>query len=313
MEEKRTRKGLRKALVAGGIVLAVLLVLMAIGLGCGGGRKPGQSGQGLKEVSKGEVDLMRVEPSGEVREQQGTPVTGTRTQVSQVPRIETKTIKTGSLTIEIKKGTFNSYYSKVVLIAEGVGGFVSDSRSDSNGGRITGGTVTVRVPNDSFSRVLTEFKKIGKVKSIGEQAQDVTEEYVDLESRLNNLRAQEAVYLRLMAKAQTIEESIAVQRELSVIQEQIEQLLGRKNYLDNHVQFSTVQVTLLEPGAAVSEDGGWGFVRALSDAAHGIINGMNTVIRFLGDALIYILIVAALVALAYVILKRRSIEKKASN
>ncbi|MCJ7745492.1 MAG: DUF4349 domain-containing protein [Actinobacteria bacterium] len=311
MKEKRARKGLRKALVAGGIVLAVLLVLMAIGLGCGGGQKPRKSDQGLKEVSKGEVDLMRVESGGEAPEQQGTPIAGTRTPVSQVPKTETKNIRTGSLTIEIKKDTFNRSYSRVVLMAESVGGLVSDSRSDSSAGRVTGGTVTVRVPNDSFSKVMDELKKMGKVTAISEQAQDVTEEYVDLESRINNLRTQEAVYLRLMAKAQTIDESIAVQRELSVIQEQIEQLLGRKNYLDNHVQFSTVQVTLLEPGAAVSEDGGWGFVRALSDAAHGIINGINTVIRFLGDALIYILIVAALAALAFVIFRKHSGEKKA--
>src|SRR5450756_896389 len=84
MKEKRARKGLRKALVAGGIVLAVLLVLMAIGLGCGGGQKPRKSDQGLKEVSKGEVDLMRVESGGEAPEQQGTPVAGTRTPVSPV-------------------------------------------------------------------------------------------------------------------------------------------------------------------------------------------------------------------------------------
>jgi hypothetical protein len=190
---------------------------------------------------------------------------------------------------------------------------VSDSRSDSSGGRITGGTVTVRVPNESFSKVMAECKKIGKVKSIGEQAQDVTEEYVDLESRINNLKAQEGVYLRLMAKAQTIDEGIAVQRELSVIQEQIEQLQGRMNYLDNHVQFSTVQVTLLEPGAAVSEGGGWGFTQALADAAHGVVNGINAVIRFFGDALIYVLIAVALALLAYLVVKKRYGAKKASS
>ena len=307
MEEKRAWNGLRKALVAGGIFLVVLSVLVAIGLGCEGGRKP----QGFKGVSEGEIDRMRVEPSGEAREQQGAPVAGTRTTGSQVPAMETKTIRTGSLTIEIKKDTFNRSYSKVVLIAESAGGFVSDSRSDSSNGRVAGGSVTVRVPNNAFSKVMDELKKMGKVTAISEQAQDVTEEYVDLESRTNNLRAQEAVYLRLMAKAQTIEEGIAVQRELSVIQEQIEQLLGRKNYLENRVQFSTVQVAMLEPGADVSEDGGWGFVRALSDAAHGIINGINTVIRFLGDALIYILVVAALAALAYLIFRKRSSGKKA--
>lgn len=306
MDEKRKRSGWRKVLAGGGIVLAALLILAAIGLGCGSGMKQKDTERVYKPA-----DYQMQGKTGSTVEEGKAPVTGAQTPVSQVPQIETKTVRTGSLTIEIKKDAFNKQYAQVALIAESVGGLVSDSRSDSSAGRVTGGTVTVRVPNDSFSKVMDELKKMGKVTAISEQAQDVTEEYVDLESRINNLRTQEAVYLRLMAKAQTIDESIAVQRELSVIQEQIEQLLGRKNYLDNHVQFSTVQVTLLEPGAAVSEDGGWGFVRALSDAAHGIINGINTVIRFLGDALIYILIVAALAALAYVVFRKHSGEKKA--
>jgi hypothetical protein len=311
MDEKRKRSGWRKVLAGCGIVLAVLLILIAIGLGCGNGTKQKAPEPGYKSVNKVADDRMQGKTGGMV-EQGEAPVTGTQTPVSQVPQIETRTIRTGSLTIEIKKDAFNRQYAQVVLIAEGVGGLVSDSRSDSSNGRITGGTVTIRIPNDTFPEVMDKLKKLGKVKSISEQAQDVTEEYVDLESRINNLRSQEAVYLRLMAKAQTIEESIAVQRELSVIQEQIEQLQGRKNYLDNHVQFSTVQVTLLEPGASAGEDGGWGFGKALSDAVHAVVDGVNAVIRFCGHAFIYILVIAALALLAYLLYRKYRPEKKAS-
>jgi len=311
MEEKRKWSRRRTAIVSAGAVLLVLLVLMAIGLECGGSRSE-QPAEKKGERQKNAAGLLREQMAEDEDGMAGAPetktpsgTTGARTRVTEVPAVQAKTIRTGTLTIEIARDTFGRSYSRVSLIAEGVGGHVSDSRSDASDGRITSGTITVRIPNESFFEVMEELKKLGKVTSISEQSQDVTDEYVDLESRLNNLRAQEAVYLNLMRKAQTIEESISVQRELGVVQGQIEQLTGRKNYLDNHVGYSTIQVTLSEPGAVVSESEGWGFVKALSDAAHGVVDGINEVIRFAGNALIYILIVVILTVTIYALVRRR--------
>lgn len=341
MDDEKRRGWWRKAVAVGGAVLAVLLVLMVVGLVVG--RKGDSSGEPAKEgVTETEVtgvlpsetnaaDMMRRIESETGEEETGAseeksaaaplvdedaatqdevPSTGEQTIGAQtiaqaVPTLEAKTIRTASLAVEIEKGAYNEAYSTVSLVAEGAGGYISDSRSSSSEGRITSGTVTIRIPNSSYAEVMSRLKEIGSVTSISEQAQDVTEEYVDLESRIRNLRAQEAVYLNLMAKAQTIEESISVQRELSVIQEQIEQLTGRKNYLDNHVQLSTIQVTLTEPGSEVVADGdGWGFVDALSDAAHGVVDGLSAVIRFLGDALVYIVILVLIGLGLYFILKK---------
>lgn len=346
MEDGQRSMWWRKAVAIGGAVLALLLLLMAIGLALG--RKNDSS----RQVSRGTVEekdgsdaasppanaaeMMRriegesgIDEGGESGEKSADApmsdddaaggdemgatgdIAGTRTSVGPAPTVEVKAIRTASLTVEIEKGTYNEAYSAVSLVAEGAGGYVSDSRSASSEGRITSGTVTMRVPNSSYADVMNRLKEMGNVSSISEQAQDVTEEYVDLESRIRNLRAQESVYLNLMSKAQTIEESISVQRELSVIQEQIEQLTGRKNYLDNHVQLSTIQVTLTEPGSDVAVDGdGWGFVDALSDALHGVVDGLSAVIRFLGDALVYILILALIGLGLYFVIKRFNNKKE---
>jgi hypothetical protein len=79
--------------------------------------------------------------------------------------------------------------------------------------------------------------------------QDVTAEYVDLEARLTHWRAQEQVFLGIMAKAKSIPETIQIQQQLSVVQEQIEQLEGRRRYLEGQTSFSTVRLSLLEAGA----------------------------------------------------------------
>jgi hypothetical protein len=232
---------------------------------------------------------------------------GAQTRAEPLPTLDTRTIKTGEISVGIEEGTFNQKYGSVVAVAEGAGGYVSDSRTNSSDGRIDGGTITIRVPTDRFSEVMNKLKEMGEVTSISESAEDITEEYVDLEARIKHLRAQEAVYLDLMAKAQTIQESITVQRELSVVQEQIEQLAGRRDYLENHATLSTVAVSLVEPGAGVAgpSGGGWGLAGALSDAAHGFMDGLNTVIRFLGNALIYIILLGVVAMIAYMVIKKR--------
>jgi rRNA maturation endonuclease Nob1 len=323
MDGKRKKTALRVSAVVGG-VLVVLLVLMAIGLAVHRDRDGGKQTQEFVDL-KQETGVQEPEAPKEglndSREATGTnaPSAGkasqgagsqTRTQGDQVPSLEVKVIKTGTMTIEFKKGTFNDIYGKVALAAEAVGGYVSDTQSSTDDGRISGGTIKIRVPNKDYARVMERLKELGDVTALSEQTQDVTEEFVDLESRLRNLRAQEAVYLDLMAKAKTIEESIAVQKELTVIQEQVEQLSGRKNYLEDHVQFSSIQVTLVEPGATGGSGGeGWGFVQALKDAAHGVVDGLNEVIKFAGDALVYIVIIVALGLAAYFLLKSRGRKK----
>lgn len=324
MDEKRKKTAWRVSAVVGGVVV-VLLVLLAIGLDVRHDRdrrtsqgsvdlkketlfdSPGGADQKVSsEVAPGET-ATRVPSTGDTSQGAGPQAV---TQGAPLLSLEVKVIKTGIMTIEIRKGTFNDIYGKVALAAEAVGGYVSDTQSSTDDGRISGGTIKVRVPNKDYARVMEQLKKLGEVTALSVQTQDVTEEFVDLESRLRNLRAQEAVYLDLMAKAETIQESIAVQKELTVIQEQVEQLSGRKNYLENHVQFSSIQVTLTEPGASGGGGGeGWGFVQALKDAAHGVVDGLNEVIKFVGDALVYIVIIVALVLAACFLLKRRGRNK----
>ncbi len=205
-------------------------------------------------------------------------------------KIAAKAIRTADITVEIKKGSFSREYARIVSIAEASGGYVSNSMAESTDSRISGGTLTLRVPADSYSKVMENLRNIGKVTSISERSEDVGEEYVDLESRINNLRAQISVYLSLLQKAKSIDEILSVQREISSVQEQIEQLTGRKNYLDNRIQFATINVTVIEEGAARPD--GWGIKEAFADALRGVVDGFNAVVRFTGRAAVFAALIA---------------------
>jgi hypothetical protein len=91
--------------------------------------------------------------------------------------------------------------------------------------------MTIRVPADSrtYSNTLERLRGLStKVVEESVSSQDVTEEFVDLESSLRNLRATEARLLALLERAQKVEEVITVQRELTNVRGQIEKIEGRR-------------------------------------------------------------------------------------
>ncbi|HWS79999.1 MAG TPA: DUF4349 domain-containing protein, partial [Rubrobacter sp.] len=99
------------------------------------------------------------------------------------------------------------------------------------------------VPSEEFERVLDELRGLGeKVTTDSISGQDVTEEYVDLESRERNLRATEESLLRLYDRAENVEEALSIQRELTTVRGEIELVQGRIKYLDQRSAYS--QITL---------------------------------------------------------------------
>lgn len=215
---------------------------------------------------------------------------------SNLPVIQPKIIKAAAASIEVAKGTFEENMVKVTKIAELMGGYVSNTESYSDAdGKLTSGRIVIRVPGEKFNTAIDEIKKAGELKSISISGQDVTQEYVDLGSRLKNFEAQEKVLLDLMSKSTNVKDSIEVQKELSNVQGEMEVIKGRMNYLDNMVGFSTIDVIVAEPTVAPPVQGG-GFVNAIKRGAEGAIKVLNGLAFFL-VAISPILVLAGIVLL----------------
>lgn len=130
------------------------------------------------------------------------------------------------------------------------GGIVLSSTSsieaDDDGGQTA--TLTVQVPSDRFDQFLNQLRANPLVVDVERehvQSQDVTEEYLDLDARLRNLRATEQRYLALLERAQTIDEILRVEQELARVRYEIEQVTGRKQYLERHVAYAQATIALL--------------------------------------------------------------------
>ncbi len=222
--------------------------------------------------------------------------------------IGTKLIKNASIQIQVEKGTFEKIFFQVASLADQNNGYVSNSQSYSDSeGNMTSGQITIRVDKANFDAVLNKIKALGKVQNVNITVSDVTQEYVDNESRLKNLDSQRTSLLKLMDKSVTVKDSIEIQRELSNVEGQIEIIKGRQNYLDNLIGYSTIDITIAEP-QAITESNQGGFIGAIRRGATGAL----TVLRVIATGLIAIspLLVLAGIVLIIIWQSLRSRNRK---
>ncbi|MEK5393231.1 DUF4349 domain-containing protein [Margalitia sp. FSL K6-0131] len=127
------------------------------------------------------------------------------------------------------------------------GGYIVDQRLYEDTKERQEGYLTVRVPQAQFQIFLSKVKLLGiKVENQSVSGQDVTEEYVDLQSRLKSKKLTEKRLTQFMNEAKDTKTLLEISNELSKVQEEIETLEGKIKYLDNQVDFSTVTINLAE-------------------------------------------------------------------
>lgn len=126
------------------------------------------------------------------------------------------------------------------------GGYIVSSRvwyQDYYGNSLKYAAVTIGVPVDEFERTLVKLRDLA-VRVVDEVASgdDVTEQYVDLQSQLTNLEATRARIQEFLRDAKTVDEALRINQELANIEAQIEQIKGRMNYLNDRSAFSTITI-----------------------------------------------------------------------
>ena len=142
---------------------------------------------------------------------------------------------------------------RVAALAGRSGGWVvSSDRSARHGGYIS-----IRVPAGSLDSAIVRLRELAlKVESEISTSQDVTDEYVDIQSRLKGLRATEDRLLEIMQQAADVEDALSVQLELSNLQTRIEQIEGRIKYLEQTSAYSLINVGLRASPAVLTVDAG---------------------------------------------------------
>lgn len=277
--------------------LAVILVLCMISLAAGFGLA------GLREA--------RYTTPIETWNEKGLPVPMPQVTPLPTPRsgewmtsgsdlsAERKIIQRASLSIEVKD--FQTASDTLFNIVEQSNGFVSDSYSYVTATGRRRGEITIRVPRGKFLPVIHELEQLGTVQSKQISGEDVTEEYIDLQARLNNSLRQEKRLLEILEKAEEVKDILEVERELERVRSEIERLTGRITYLENRVELATISVSLYEPEPITQS---WG----IRDALRASFVGFVTVIRGLIIAVGYLLPLIILLGTGW-LLKARVIPR----
>jgi hypothetical protein len=141
--------------------------------------------------------------------------------------------------------------------------------------------VVIRVPSERFEEALVHLRGLGTPERESVAGQEVGQEFIDLEARLRNLGSQEAVLLRLMDEATTVQDTIRVQNELQRVQLEIEQIEGRLRYLRDQTELGTITMGLTEEGAPQAAGA---FGRAWDRAVEVFLGVLSGVIVALGFA-----------------------------
>jgi len=133
---------------------------------------------------------------------------------------------------------------EIANLAAGVEGYVVSSQNWRSGDRFYG-NITIRVPVARFEQVMSQLADMAvEVTNQSTTSQDVTAEYIDLSAKLKNLEATEAQLLSIMQQATKVEDVLAVQRELTTVRGQIEQIKGSVQYLERTSAESLVTINL---------------------------------------------------------------------
>lgn len=156
--------------------------------------------------------------------------------------IERMIVRTGDMYLVVEDVADS--LERIARLAETYDGYVVSSNSWQDGDRMMG-NIAIRVDAVYFTSALQSLRAMAvEVERESTSGQDVTEEYVDLSARLNNLEASESQLLNLMEQAGTVEEILQVQRELTNTREEIEQIKGRMQYLEQSSSTSLIQIQL---------------------------------------------------------------------
>jgi hypothetical protein len=229
-------------------VAAAMGVLLLAGCGASGNASRSTSGAAPAKQDSGEA-ASNAKPQAPAQGKTGqTAGQGTAGQGStNDPTVTRAIIKTGSLTVE--GDDVSAMRQKAVTAIAGLDGQVAseDTGSDSDG-TVTQSNLVLKVPTKSFETAIQQLSGLGKRLQIHQESEDVTEQVVDVNSRIESQRASLDRMRVLMTKANTIGDIVSVESELTRRESDLEALLAKQKNLSLQTDLATLTLTLTQKG-----------------------------------------------------------------
>jgi len=189
-------------------------------------------------------------------------------------------IKNADLTLVVDDPA--SAMTTIMNMANEMGGFVVTSKSfkirAENGTEVPQATINVRIPAEKLDAAMIQVKKLVKdpaqdIRAENVSGQDVTADYVDLQSKLGVYENTEKGLLRLQDSATKIDDVLTIFNQLTQVRQQIEQIKGQMKYFEEAAALSSLNISLLsKAGIAPLSIGGWQPIGVVRDAFQTLID-----------------------------------------
>ncbi|CAL9311249.1 DUF4349 domain-containing protein [Streptomyces sp. SudanB25_2051] len=166
--------------------------------------------------------------------------------------VQQHVIRTTTLSVEVEDA--DEALARARDAAAKAGGHVADesTRRHRTGGLAS--RISLRVPQAAYEDVVKELAGTGKLLSRRAEAKDVTDQVVDVESRIATQRASVARVRELMDRAERLSDIVELERELSARQADLEALLAQQASLKDRTALATITLELSEPETAPARD-----------------------------------------------------------
>ena len=215
-----------------------------------------------------------------------------------------KIIYTANLSLESKD--YDAARAALDAALAEAGGYLESSSEYSDAGDSRSVSLTYRVPQQNYENFLAAVAEAGNVTYKNQQADDVTAQYMDVETRLENLKNQRTRLQQLQQQADNLSDLLEIESSLTDVQSQIESWQSQMDWYNDQVEECTVYVSLSEVSTYSPPSEGFGsrFVSALSAGWQNFVGGLQQVIVALAGAWPVVVIAAAACA-GFVVWKKK--------
>lgn len=234
------------------------------------------------ETTEANVSLMEVLPNAEIATKNYAPESPSKVQMpnSEAKPIDKainlkKIIKSGDMTIEV--ADIKTAQEKIQKTIKNNKAYIQNERF-SNSETQTTLSMEIRIPNQNFDQLVNSFSDgIGSISAKNIRVQDVTEEYTDVSIRLKNKLAYLEKYRDLLKRSASTKDLLEIQEKIRGLEEEIESSEGRLRYIDDQVNYSTLELTLMKEKPRNTVTSKIGFGSRLVDS---LANGWNIFVNF---------------------------------
>lgn len=229
-----------------------------------------------------------------------------------------KLIRYLDYTIETKD--FDTFVQELGELVSTAKGYVEQSevsqdeaQSYAQGKRYA--SYTLRIPADGLEAFKQELQEKGTITRQSERVEDVTLNYVDVESHITALKTEQDSLLKMLEQADTIETILAIQNQLTQVRYQLESYESQKRTYDNDINYSTVYVYVqeVERESQNTDTYGGELLEKLSGNFHGILTGLRSFSLWFLGAMPYWILLGLLFLIFWVVYKKETKKKRKAH